>query len=423
MFYKETNFKDTLIGKIPKDWEIVNLGNVIMDIGDGGTPSTKIKEYFQGNIPWVNIEDIRKDIHDTRRHLSESGLKHSSAKLWPEGTIIFSFGASIGKVGIARVKLCTKQGIAGIVPDPHRINNEFLYYVLLKQSKKIKKIGKGMGSTITEIRPSKLVKLVVFPLPSPLEQQNIAKILSTVDHAIEKVDEVIAKTERLKKGLMHELLTKGIGHKEFKETEIGKIPKTWQITTIGEKCEVGTGGTPSRKHHEYFNGRIPWVKSTEVDYNIITKTEEHITELGLQNSNAKVYPAGTLIIAMYGQGVTRGKCAILGIDAAVNQACAAITPKEPDCLHIPYLYYWCQFKYEQIRSLAQGANQSNLNLSLIRSIKIALPPVLEQQEIAETLYTIDEKLEIDKKEKEKLEKIKQSLMDLLLAGKIRVKVN
>jgi len=140
---------------LPEGWKVVKLGEIINDIGDGGTPSTKIKEYFDGNIPWVNIEDIKKDIYDTRRHLSELGLNNSSAKLWPEGTVIFSFGASIGKVGVARVKLCTKQGIASIVPNENEIYNEFLYYVLLKHSNKIKQIGQSMGSTIKEVRPSK----------------------------------------------------------------------------------------------------------------------------------------------------------------------------------------------------------------------------------------------------------------------------
>lgn len=127
-----TECKQTSIDKALKEWEVVKLRDVILDIADGGTPSTKIEEYFNGDIPWVNIKDIKKDIYDTRRHLSELGLRNSSAKLWNEGTLIFSFGASIGKVGIARVKLCTKQGIAGIVLDLDKVDNEFLYYVLLK---------------------------------------------------------------------------------------------------------------------------------------------------------------------------------------------------------------------------------------------------------------------------------------------------
>ena len=128
-------------------------------------------------------------------------------------------------------------------------------------------------------------------------------------------------------------------------------------------------------------------------------------------------------MAMYGQGITRGKCAILGVDAAINQACAAITPRNSDIIYIPYLYHWCQSRYEHIRNLGQGANQPNLNLSLVRSVKVALPSFPEQRRIAQTLSTADKKLELERDEKAKLERIKRGVMDLLLTGKIRVRVS
>jgi type I restriction enzyme S subunit len=126
---------------------------------------------------------------------------------------------------------------------------------------------------------------------------------------------------------------------------------------------------------------------------------------------------------MYGQGVTRGRCAILGIKAAINQACAAILPKDVDETHIPFLYNWCQFNYEKIRNLGQGANQLNLNLSLVRSIAVALPPFEEQKRITEILESVERKLDLERKEKAKVEKAKQGLMNLLLTGKIRIKVD
>ena len=163
------------------------------------------------------------------------------------------------------------------------------------------------------------------------------------------------------------------------------------------------------------------MKSTEVDYGIISKTEETITEEGVQNSNAKVYPAGSLVMALYGQGTTRGKCAILGIEAAVNQACAVLQSKGQ--VHIPYLFYWCENSYAAIRSFSQGANQANLNMGIIRSLNIPLPPISEQKKITEILSTIDKKLNIEKSEKAKTERIKKGLMDLLLTGKVRIKVD
>jgi type I restriction enzyme S subunit len=282
----------------------------------------------------------------------------------------------------------------------------------------------GAGSTYKEVSRGTVRNLAIC-LPSKVEQKKIGEILSHTDEAIRKTNQIISNIERLRKGLLQKLLTRGIGHKEFKYSEeLGtEIPMKWKIGRISDYCSVGTGGTPSRKHPEYFDGDMPWVKSTEIDYGMITRSEESISSLGLRNSNAKVYPVGTLVIAMYGQGVTRGRCAILGIEAAINQACAAILPKDVDETHIPFLYNWCQFNYEKIRNLGQGANQLNLNLSLVRSIAVALPPFEEQKRITEILESVERKLDLERKEKAKVEKAKQGLMNLLLAGKIRIKVD
>ena len=124
--------------------------------------------------------------------------------------------------------------------------------------------------------------------------------------------------------------------------------------------------------------------------------------MGLQNSNAKIYPAGSLVVALYGQGATRGKCAILGIEVAINQACAVIQSKGK--IYIPYLFYWCQNSYlANTETFSQGANQANLNMGIIRSLELPLPPESEQQKIAEILSTVDKKLESEKEREIKTE--------------------
>jgi type I restriction enzyme S subunit len=251
------------------------------------------------------------------------------------------------------------------------------------------------------------------------EQQKIASILSTVDEAVQKTNEIIAKTERLKRGLMQKLLTKGIGHKEFKDTEIGEIPKHWKVVKIGDVAQTSSGGTPSRAKREYYGGNIPWVKSSELKDNIIYDTEEKITKEGLENSSAKIFPKGTLLIAMY--GATVGKTGILGINAATNQAICAILPNKifDPCFLMSYII----FRRDQLIFVSSGGAQPNISQEIIRAFKVPLPPISEQQRIAEILSTVDKKLAIKRNEKAKLEKIKQGLMDLLLTGKVRVKVN
>ncbi|HKG30201.1 MAG TPA: restriction endonuclease subunit S [Nitrososphaeraceae archaeon] len=207
-------------------------------------------------------------------------------------------------------------------------------------------------------------------------------------------------------------MIKGISHTKFKQTEIGDIPEEWKISTIGKECKVGTGRTPSRRNPEYFTGTIPWVKTSEVDFCFIKSTEEHITERALKESNARLYPKGTLLIAMYGQGITRGKSAILDIDAAVNQACAAIL--SPGNIYTPYLFYWCQLNYNRIRNIGQGSFQSNSNLEIIRSIKILVPPLEEQQKLASILSKIDNLIQKTVEVIEQTQRLKKSLMQSLL---------
>ena len=177
---------------------------------------------------------------------------------------------------------------------------------------------------------------------------------------------------------MAHLFTHGTRGEPTKQTPTGEMPVSWDIKTLGELSQVMSGGTPSRTEPAYWGGDIPWVKTGEIDYGTIATTEETITQEGLQNSSARIIPAGTLLMAMYGQGITRGRVAILGIDAAINQACAAIFCSQADLL-TDFAFHFLAYSYESIRNLGHGANQKNLNAMLVRSIPISLPPTVEEQ--------------------------------------------
>jgi len=259
---------------------------------------------------------------------------------------------------------------------------------------------------------------LLAPLP---EQQKIATILSSVDDVIEKTRAQIDKLKDLKTGMMQELLTKGIGHTEFKGSPVGTVPMTWTIRSLGEVATLSTGGTPDRSMPDYWNGEIPWVKTGEINYSEIFDTEEKITELGLKYSAAKIVPAGAVLMAMYGQGVTRGRVALLGINAAVNQACVAIFPSE--LLANSFLYYFLTYKYEYLRTLVQEGTQKNLNSKIIKELFVPLPTVTEQQAISKTLGSIDLKLRRQARKVDKLLSLKKALMQDLLTGKVRVKVD
>jgi type I restriction enzyme S subunit len=277
-----------------------------------------------------------------------------------------------------------------------------------------------IGTTGRQRASKESVERLEIPLPGLGEQEKIAEVLGVVDLAVAKTGEVIAKTERLKKGLMQTLLTRGIGHKEYKQTPIGKTPASWEVVKIEDVAETSSGGTPNRSKKEYYGGSMPWVKSGELRDNIIYDTEEKITENGLKNSSAKLFPRGTLLVAMY--GATVGKTGILGMDATTNQAICAILPKN-DTLNLTFLQYYIIFTRSRWISQSSGGAQPNISQEIIRTSKIPLPQFGEQQKLAEILSTLDKKLALEKNEKARLERIKRGLMDLLLTGKVRVKVS
>ncbi len=222
-------------------------------------------------------------------------------------------------------------------------------------------------------------------------------------------------------GLLKPLEELGPRQCELKETEIGLVPENWEVDSIGAHHRVVSGGTPSRSNPTYWSGgTIPWVKTTEVDYCAIRETEEHMTPAGLEGSAAKLLPPGTLLLAMYGQGVTRGKVAILDIEAACNQACAAIRPSD-DAVEPKYLYHFLASRYDAIRQLAHGGQQQNLNLEIVRDLRVAYPTDrAEQREIVAILDAIDRKIDLHRKKCAVLEELFKALLHKLMTGEIRV---
>jgi len=187
---------------------------------------------------------------------------------------------------------------------------------------------------------------------------------------------------------------------------------------LGEVVETTSGGTPQRSIKEYWeNGTIPWVKSGELENNIISKTEEKITLLGLENSNARLFQKGTLIVAMY--GATVGKTAILGIDAATNQAVCGIFPKI-DLINRDYIRYFFIYKRPELVKNSFGGAQPNISQTVIRDLLIPLPPLPEQKRIVAYLDQISEKQKILLKIYENIDnqitELKQSILNKAFRG-------
>lgn len=245
-------------------------------------------------------------------------------------------------------------------------------------------------------------------VPPLREQEAIAEILTHQDRLIVLLQKLIDEKRRQKKYLMQTLLTG--------KTRLPGFKDKWKTKTLGEIATFCSGGTPNRDRSDYFGGTIPWIKSGELNRDIITETEESITDLGLSNSSAKIIPAGTILIAMY--GATAGVVAITNISAAINQAILAVKPTIP--ISICFLYNSIKnIMITAVNKYTQGG-QPNFNSAIIKKLSISLPPLPEQEAIAEVLSTADEELSLLERELEQEKLRKKALMQLLLTGLVRV---
>jgi type I restriction enzyme, S subunit len=197
------------------------------------------------------------------------------------------------------------------------------------------------------------------------------------------------------------------------------IPDGWKRKSLGEIADISSGSTPSRQKDKYWNGTIPWVTTGEIDYQIIKSTKERITELACKECSLKIHPSGTILMAMYGQGMTRGRIALLGINATTNQACCAI--RLDSSANTKFIYFQLEHLYPEIRKLGHGGNQQNLNGQIIKQISITYPPLPEQCKIAEILGAWDDAIALLEKLIAAKRKLKQGLMQQLLTGKKRFK--
>lgn len=205
----------------------------------------------------------------------------------------------------------------------------------------------------------------------------------------------------------------------YKLTEVGVIPEDWEIKRIEDLALVGAGGTPSRTISDYWNGAIPWITTSQIDFGPISDADEFITEAGLNNSATKLLPVGTLLLALYGQGKTRGKVGVLNFEATTNQACASISIKA-DISH-DFLLHFLISRYDAIRNSSNSGSQENLNSKIVKNISVALPTTkAEQKAIAEALSDADALIEALEQLVVKKRQLKQGAMQELLTGKRRL---
>lgn len=384
----------------------------VADYDVGKTPARANPDYWAAeadNLPWVTISDMSAYgvVATTKEAITAAAHDQVfRGALVPAGTLLMSFKLTIGRVATLGVPAVHNEAIISIYPKPG-MDRRFLGYYLSQvdysqlQDRQIK------GDTLNK---SKIDRIPV-PVPSDPEQKAIADILDAVRGAILGDREALAATKALKQA---------VGRLAFAAPD-GVDDGSWVSERIGDHHAISSGGTPSRSVPEYWTGgTIPWVKTTEVDYTVITRTSEHITQLGLDSSAAKMLPVGTVLLAMYGQGVTRGKVAVLGIEAASNQACAAIQPIS-DAVDSRYLYHYLTYQYDELRHVAHGGQQQNLNLDIVRDFPLIYPADRARQaRVVELIDALDAKIRLHEARLPLLEALFRALLAGLMNGDLDV---
>lgn len=370
------------------------------------------EDYTKEGIPLILIRNIK-----------ESGLDESSIpKISPAdadrlskyslipGDIVFS---RVGRVGSCFLAEERHRGwiISGQTlrtrTDPSKVYPGFLFYALQQDSVREYISGASVGTTRTSINTS-ILENIQIELPPLPEQKKIAEILSAIDERTKLGEQKISQLEIL-------LLSAG--------ARFFKSDSRQEMKTIGEIFEVSSGSTPSRSRQDYFcsNGGTPWVKTMDLNDAIVTTTDEQITDTAIHEGRARVFPRGTLLLAMYGGWNQIGRTGILGQDASCNQAMSALLPSAeilPEFLNLQLVIrrsYW--------KSVAASSRKDpNITKSDVQNMRIIAPPIEKQQEIKDILESIIDSIKKERSYISSLKLLKSSLSSELLSGRKRVSV-
>ena len=417
----KTGYIQTEIGRIPKEWKVVTLDEIVKEdkfaIVDGpfGT-QLHSNEYMDSGIPLIRVNNINKDgLFNFEDLVYISEIKFEKLKrsaVYPGDILLAKTGATIGKVTIFPGKFekgLIASSCAKISIDENKADIIYIFYFILSDLGYKQILASSTGATRPTINLTPISKIIIFLPPFP-EQQKIAEILSTVDQAIEKVDDSIAKTERLKKGLMQELLTKGIGHKEFKDTEIGRIPKEWEVVRLKESKEIDLimGQSPPGKSYNKKGEGLPFIQGKAEFGNMYPSPILWTTQ------PTKIAEEGDILISVR---APVGDVNICPYRLCIGRGLAAIRIKEGSNI---FYFYWFQKEKQRIESIGKGSTFKAITKDELSNIFIPFPSLPEQQKIAEILSTVDKRLELLREKKERLGRVKKGLMNDLLTGKKRV---
>ena len=409
--------------KIPEEWVLQKFDEVVKT-----NPPTKIKQNIVPYIPMdaVDTEKPSFNYFEERRLSKSSSLPKFQnndvlfARITPstengKTSIVEHFGLN----GVASSELTVLRASKMVLP-------RYLYYYVKSYRIRQFAISQMMGTTGRQRVPNSVFKKVLnFELPPLSEQQKIVSILSGVDALIESTQKVIGKTERLKKGLMQKLLTEGIGHTKFKKAKVlfGKhkeIPEEWEVTEFRKISVVKRGASPRPINDpKYFGQGRGWIRIQDISKSnkYLMQTKDYLSEVGEMKSIA--VDKGDIIMSI---AATVGKTIIVKMNACIHDGFIVFSNLSSK-MNNEFLYYLLTNIENEFKNTGQHGTQSNINSELVSKTNFFKPPLLEQQKIASILSSADAYIQKNQEYKKKIELLKKGLMQKLLTGQIRVKVD
>ncbi|WP_323593495.1 restriction endonuclease subunit S [Aliarcobacter butzleri] len=413
------------MSNLPKGWEEVQLDSVLEKFQNGYAFSSE--GYVDSGIPIISMANISLNgtfqyDYEKAKYWSSEELDNLKQYQLNKGDLLIAMTdvtpdkKLIGRMAIVDIDdtFLLNQRV-GLLKLKDSVNSKFLceygnFTVWRKYSKNVAALGAQANISTKDIKNGRI------PLPPLEEQKRIADILSTVDKKIAFVEENISATEELKKGLMQKLLTEGIGHTEFKDSELGRIPESWEVVQIKQLGLVVTGSTPKTANKEFYeNGTRLWASPSDLGKSKeIKNTATKLSDLGFEQT--RILPPRSILITCIGS--TIGKIGIAYEEMSTNQQINSVVCNEKN--NSDFYYYVLDQQKEYIKKLAGTQAVPLLNKTDFSMIKVIQAPLEEQKQIAEILSTVDNKLENLKEKKQSFEELKKGLMQKLLTGEVRV---
>jgi type I restriction enzyme S subunit len=297
-------------------------------------------------------------------------------------------------------------------------DKRLLFYYLLHPDIRSFVAERMEGTTGRQRIPEAVLLDLPFPQMPGRDQRAIADVLDRVRAGINIEQRAEQIAQELKRAAMRELFTRGLRGEAQKETEIGLMPESWEVVRLCDVCQLSTGTTPSTKRKDYYEGDVPFIKTADILNNRLSTANTFVSHQAVQDYSLKIFPPGTVLMAMYGQGKTRGQVSLLELAAATTQNAAALQPiKEMDST---FLWQYLMSNYERLRGMGSLGHISHLNLGYLRELLIEKPSLSEQREIVAILNAIDRKIALHQKKRAALEELFRALLHKLMTGEIRV---